>query len=139
MSPDYTPPPEVRRQREAFANWLQRELDAVDWTGSDLARKMDVFPSLIRKWLTEQQLPKPKQCAMLAEALNLPLDAVLDAAGHRGRAGLPESAERREAYDLVAALPEGQLPTVLRMLRALVEPERVKPGDRQAAKNGAGP
>lgn len=66
-----------------FAAWLHRQLQRREWNLSDLGRKADVKPSVVSRWSRGERVPSPESCERIADALGLPLDEVLAAAGHR--------------------------------------------------------
>lgn len=68
---------------DTFGAWLSYQLKARDWNMSDLARRMDVSPSLISRWARDDRLPSPESCDRIADALGIDVDRVLVLAGHR--------------------------------------------------------
>lgn len=100
-----------------FGQWLLARLDERDMRRIDLARATGRSAGLVAKWLYHSD-PRPPSCERIAAALMLPVDQVLEAAGHRPiqRAG---SELRREAENLIQRLPEPLLVPVIAMLRGL--------------------
>lgn len=54
-----------------------------EWTQADFARRLNVAPQVVSKWMLGQRLPDPHSCDLIADALSLDLDLVLWHAGHR--------------------------------------------------------
>jgi len=50
---------------------------------SDFARRLDVSPAVVNRWVLGQRIPSPRYCDLIADALNVDLDIVLFQAGHR--------------------------------------------------------
>lgn len=60
--------------------FLQRRIDAGE-SKSDIGRRLGVHQSYITRWLTGM-VPDPKACRLIAEGYGLPVNAVLEMAGH---------------------------------------------------------
>src|SRR5215211_1120923 len=46
-----------------FGTWLRGQLEQRGWNQSDLARRIESYPSLVSKWIRDLQRPQPRQCA----------------------------------------------------------------------------
>lgn len=71
-------PEAVRHQ--PLIEFMRSEMERRDWTISDLARRMDVQPSLVSRWLRDSP-PNAETAARLAEALGTSHVQVLRLAG----------------------------------------------------------
>ena len=100
-----------------FGRWLMDRLDEREMTRADLARAVGRSSGLVAKWLYSNA-PLPASCDRIAAALMLPVDQVLEAAGHRPVAS-PQSDLRREAQNLLTRIPEPLLVPLIAMLRGL--------------------
>lgn len=70
-------------REETFSRWIRRQLDRREWSQADLARKLNVSPSVVNRWLLGTRIPSPAYCDLIADALSVDLDIVLFQAGHR--------------------------------------------------------
>jgi len=116
-APDTTPP----HRDPAFGQWLLTELERRGWSRFYFAQSAGVHASMVYRW-TEGQRPEPKQCEKIAEALNVDLDVVLAAAGHRPRQELAPGVIRAEAAALLNQVDEIHLLYVTAWMRALADP-----------------
>lgn len=66
-----------------IASWLRRQLARRDWSGADLARRLNVANGRVSEWTTGKRVPSPKSCLRLADAFGVDPDTVLAIAGHR--------------------------------------------------------
>jgi transcriptional regulator with XRE-family HTH domain len=117
------PPPAPPPRDPKFGDWFTRELERRGWSRYHFAQTAGVHPSMVYRW-TEGQRPQAEQCAKIAEALNVDLDLVLAAAGHRPRNELAPGVVRAEAAALLNQIDEILLIVLVPMLRALSD-ERV--------------
>jgi transcriptional regulator with XRE-family HTH domain len=69
-------------KHEGFPQWLQDRMRDRGWNASDLARELDVVPSLVSRWMTERQQPSLESLKAIAQALHLSEHEVFMAAGH---------------------------------------------------------
>ena len=103
----------------SFGEWLREELQHRGWTQVALAERMPMDRDLmskqshVSKWLRNERRPSPKSCAVIAAALELPLDELLTRAGHRGvDMKMPDegtSPVRDHLISLIAQTPEDRL------------------------------
>lgn len=100
-----------------FGRWLMDRLEERQMKRADLARKLDVFSGNISRWLYRSN-PETDMSVRIAQALMLPLDDVLLAAGHRP-AGAAGGELSREAAAILERIPEELLVGVIPMLRGL--------------------
>src|SRR6185295_2448146 len=100
--------------------WLVAELERRGWSRFHFAQIAGVHASMVYRW-TEGQRPQTEQCEKIAEALNIDLDIVLAAAGHRPRNELAPGVIRSEAAVLLNQVDEVLLVAVLPWLRALAD------------------
>ena len=89
-----------------FGPWLDAQLRERGMTQAELARKMETSTGAISSWIHGKRHPTPASCRSIAGILRLPVDVVLEAAGHRppSRDDLP--ADVREVAALMEGLPE---------------------------------
>ncbi len=69
-----------------FARWLENELDRHGWTQSEFANRLpggESVHSKVSRWILGERIPSTEQCQVIATALDIHLDEVLAAAGHR--------------------------------------------------------
>jgi transcriptional regulator with XRE-family HTH domain len=64
-----------------FANWLDNALKSSNLTPAELARRSGVDKGVISRALSRERVPSPETLSSIAEALQLPLDIVFQAAG----------------------------------------------------------
>jgi transcriptional regulator with XRE-family HTH domain len=112
---------------KGFGQWLSDALKQQRWSQSELARTMKAHPSLISKWVNGVQRPRTAQCALIAEALEIHFEEVLQAAGHLPSGGdhsvldwIVESEIRDRILQLVGDIPEPLLMPLVPMLEGLV-------------------
>jgi len=84
-------PEAVRHQ--ALIDWMRLEMERRDWTISDLARRMDVQPSLVSRWLRNQP-PNWETAREIAEAFGTSHVHVLRMAGMLDEEGGSPEADR---------------------------------------------
>jgi len=65
-----------------FGAWLQRELDRRELRPADFARRADVNPSMVTRWM-HGTTPSPESCELIADVFGVNPDMVLTLAGHR--------------------------------------------------------
>lgn len=80
-------------RHQPLIDWVRAEMDAREWTISDLARRMNVQPSLVSRWLRVQQ-PSPETVERFAEAFGASRLELLKLAGHIEDDGASAEAER---------------------------------------------
>lgn len=107
----------------AFGVWLDVQLARKGWKPADLARATGIYPSTISKYRNGVQVPHAEQARLLADALGVPLETVLDAAG-KGPGLRSASVAQQTAYALVARIPDDLLPLSLPWLEALADERR---------------
>lgn len=66
---------------EQFQNWLNRELNFRGWSQSELARRANITPSTISRILTGDRKIGNDVATSIADALRVPKEEVLRAAG----------------------------------------------------------
>lgn len=115
--------PETLDLPRTFGEWLEQELQRKGWLAVDLSRASGVYPSTISKWRNGTQLPRVKQAQLIADALEIPLDDVLRAAGHPVGPSTP-SALQAEARSLLARIPDDLIPLALPTLEGLADTKR---------------
>ena len=104
-----------------FGVWLSAELERRGWSRFHFAQVADVHASMVYRW-TEGQRPEPAQCEKIAAGLNVDLDIVLAAAGHRPRHELAPGVVRAETAALLNQVDEVHLVSIRGWLRALADP-----------------
>jgi transcriptional regulator with XRE-family HTH domain len=102
----------------AFGAWLLKRLQLNEMNRSDLARAAGVNPSTVSKWIYADR-PTPASCELIADALKIPVDRVLEAAGHRQPDTSPEGEVRKEIANLLQFIPEQLLVPFVPALRGL--------------------
>lgn len=60
-----------------FSNWLQSAIAGRGWQAADLARALDVNPSLVSKWLSDEAKPSRRMTAKLCIVFRVPADYLL--------------------------------------------------------------
>ncbi|MFM9107885.1 MAG: helix-turn-helix domain-containing protein [Chloroflexota bacterium] len=66
-----------------FPAWLRQHLAAREWTQAEFARRAGVSRNVVSQWAGGSRRPNAASAARIADALYLPLDDVLAAAGMR--------------------------------------------------------
>lgn len=103
-----------------FGVWLLKELQRRELTQADLTRKTGVATGMVSKWIYRpDKTPSPKSCDLIADALMLPVDVVLTAAGHRPPDQPPRGNVRQEAANLLDLIPEPLVAGLIPQLRGL--------------------
>lgn len=92
----------------AFSNWFRDKLIEREWTQSDFARRSGVSHNVVSQWATGKRVPTSESCQIIADALFLPFDDVLRAAGIRPiEDGRPEYVNRfKSLIDRVIWTPD---------------------------------
>jgi transcriptional regulator with XRE-family HTH domain len=72
----------VSREKD-FAAWLKRQLDRREWTAAELARRIEVSPTSVSRWVNGREVPSSNNARRIADAFYLEQDDVLTLAGHR--------------------------------------------------------
>lgn len=67
----------------SFGAWLESQLLRREWNQSDLARRIDVRPSVVSRWIRNERVPSPASVGRIADVLMVDVDDVLTRAGHR--------------------------------------------------------
>lgn len=70
----------MTERNSAFAGFLRQARSAAGLTQVDLARAAHVNQTTVSKWESGKALPSLSCAARVAEALELPLDALVEAA-----------------------------------------------------------
>jgi len=79
-----------------FVDWLKKELEKRDWSQADLARLSKISPTQIGRILLRERNAGTDALIAIADALNLPPEEVLRAAGV-----LPPKSERTEKIEKI--------------------------------------
>lgn len=83
-----------------LAEFLKKEMAEKHLSQSDLARQIGVYPDYVRRWISGD-VPKPDKCAQIAEALGMPVSAIMQMAGYPGDTGvLSDDPEKEQALRL---------------------------------------
>lgn len=104
----------------AFANWVNEQLDDRKWSQAELARKAGISRATISKLLSynEDQMPTAETLVSIARALRFPPEYVFRKAGI-----LPvepdDDPSLAEANQLLSELPEEYRKQALQLLRFL--------------------
>ncbi len=105
---------------EAFADWLQQEMNTRGWDQSELARRSGVTTAQVSRLLTGERRPGPAASRKIARAFHLPPEELFRRAGLLPNAApRPEGAE--ELLHLFGELGEDDRTRLLAIARALVE------------------
>ncbi len=64
-----------------FNSWLRNQLSVRGWSQSEFAKRANIDQSTVAAWLSDQEKPNVKGYATIAKTLEMPLAAVLAAAG----------------------------------------------------------
>ena len=107
-----------------IASWLRHQLARREWSGADLARRLDVSTGRVSEWTSGKRRPNPRTCIHLADVLGMDPDQVLAIAGHRVH---PEPLDDPKA-DLIALIRQADLsPDVISGISAMVRDFTKKP------------
>ena len=116
-----------------FTDWLDQELDKLDWNRADLARRSGLNPSTLSMIHTGKRRAGVETCRAIAQAMRLPEAVVLRAAGLMGadRAADPVI---DELLGLALELPADDQQDLIDLARAKLERrERTKKPARKAS------
>ncbi len=64
-----------------FNSWLKNQLSVRGWSQVEFAEKANIDQSIVAAWLSDQEKPNEDDYATIATSLEMPLAAVLAAAG----------------------------------------------------------
>lgn len=104
-----------------FGAWFLAEMKRRGWSGAETARRMGIYSGTISKWLYGD-IPTPESCELIAEGFELPLDLVLDRAGHRRQYSTPSDEVRAEVEELLDRIPKELLVSLVPALRGMANP-----------------
>lgn len=65
----------------SLAEFLRTEMETKHLSQSELARRIDVTPDYVRRWINGD-IPRPEKCAQVADNLGVPRSTVLRMAGY---------------------------------------------------------
>ncbi len=103
-----------------FQNWLKGELKIRGWSQSEFAKRAGgIAQSTVSTWI-KGGIPNLDGYVAIAQALEIPLQAVLVAAG-KVEAVPPEVAEEAEMIRIIRGLGEDERRIVLRMMQGLLQ------------------
>lgn len=85
-----------------FDLWLKEQLRRREWSESDLARKMEMRPSVVNRWVRGERVPSSESAEKIADVLGTDTDWVLTLTGHRPK----ELAVRNESLEDARMIPE---------------------------------
>lgn len=113
----------------SFPGWLRRQLDRREWTQADFARRLDLSPAVVSRWITGRRIPDPRYCDLIADALGVDLDLVLFHAGHRPLTDPPPPDDpRADLHGLVDRINWANAPggyeVVTTALRSIIKEQR---------------
>jgi transcriptional regulator with XRE-family HTH domain len=108
---------------DAFGRWLLSVLEERGWSRSTLATRMGVHPGTVARWVSGKTRITPENCYRVAEALGMPPDVVLHAAGYEPKQHTPR---KQTARAVVQAAMDvgwryGLSPDDLQVLREALE------------------
>jgi transcriptional regulator with XRE-family HTH domain len=78
-----------------FAEWLVKELEERGWSQADLARETGLTTGGVSNLINQVRKPNPDTCNVIAHALKLPSEIVLQAAGY----WKPETSEKPPGFE----------------------------------------
>lgn len=110
-----------------FGAYLKQRMNELDTNAYRVAQATGFQPGTISHWINNRRLPNPESCAILAEALALDIDDVLERAGHRPRYRTDPDPARAEIYRMVDQLPEDELELVRSLIRWRLSEARTLP------------
>lgn len=113
-----------------FGEWLKSELERRQWTQGELARRSGYDSGQISHWVNGTRTPSVRSCRDLAEALDLPEQVVMEAAGRKIRnPEIPDGVDLHDpainfvAHNIDQLSPEDR-ERLLRFMMDLVEKRR---------------
>ena len=104
-----------------FGGWFVAQLVRRGWSPHQFAQTSGIVKSTVYKWTHNEQRPNPKHCVTIAQALNVDLDLVLAAAGHRVHNDSAPGVVQAELGVLLNRIPEALLIPLVPMLRGLID------------------
>lgn len=114
-------------EHQPLIDWMRQQLQQREWTMSDLARRMDVQPSVISRWMRVRR-PDPASIYRIADAFGGDPDELLRLAGYRQEDVPVEDAEMQHLIQLlrrVRLTPERYW-LLVRMLTSLGGPAQTE-------------
>ena len=100
-----------------FANWFRGQLRVRELSQADFARTSGKQTGVVSDWATGKRTPDPQSCDLIADVFGIPIDTVLEAAGHRPRIGDIEDEQEKEMLVLFSSLSSGGKTLVLEYAR----------------------
>lgn len=107
------------REPGAFGRWLIAQLRSREMNQRDLAGRIGLHASTVSKWIYGVDVPTIASCDLIADALMVPIEQVLAAAGHPTPIVHPTGNIRREAANLLELIPEPLIVGLIPQLRGL--------------------
>lgn len=101
----------------SFGVWLAGQLQRAEMKQVDLHRRSGLSTGAISEWLRGIRIPDPENCDRIADALGIPVDVVLSAAGHRPKIQMRETPEIEESLSMMRSLPREEQQVVLEYVR----------------------
>ena len=91
-------------QHSELIAWMRERMTRLEWSISDTARRLNIAPSMVSRWLA-YQCPSPPYIREIARVMGGDEDELLAMAGYRER----PAADTDEVAHLVALLRRAQL------------------------------
>lgn len=99
-----------------FGAWLRQKMEDLGTNQRQLALALNVYPATVSNWMRGTRVPSTDSCYLIADALLLDPDEVLERAGKR-RAPGDASLEARELHRIIEALTAEETAFVVRFVR----------------------
>jgi len=117
-------------ERPSISDLLLREMKARNWSQREMAKACALSNTTISKVVREQSMPDPNTCSKLAQGLDLPVQYVLELAGHEIAAAqlAPPSLEAL-LHAQFTHLPDRAIQEMLGAIRA-IESAHTTPSSR---------
>ena len=98
-----------------FGVWLLDRLARRGWNQQQFCAESGIADSTLANWLYHGNLPRPKTCGLIADALHIPVWRVLEAAGlpYDGLRGIPRNDLRRAVWGKLEAMTDEQVRAIL--------------------------
>jgi transcriptional regulator with XRE-family HTH domain len=82
VEPRLAPAGDTLMANPTFGEWLRTKLEHRHWSQAELVRRANVSSGTVSNWILEKRLPDPISCETIANAFDIPIAEVLNAAGY---------------------------------------------------------
>jgi len=107
-----------------LVRWLDEQLRERGWLEADLARRMDIHPNMVNRWMQGAR-PAPHNCRRIAEALGVdPVFVMKLAAGVTDDLNDPVKVELKAMIDATDLTSDDRAESLRTLLRSWADKDR---------------